>query len=978
LPTVEDLGRNAKAKYPGAYDDVPDDELGRRIKTKYPGAYDDYADAPTSRGPLDITTPESPLGAAAYWLAAHTPEAVKYPASQAAGWLNRRLSSASAALWEPLAPAVQSIDQRLKEKYAQETGSPPPELLPQVPRMESVPAQIGKLGRAAVLGESPLPGVPAELAMDELVKRTGGEYHALTPEQADAISRASLGLPVGEVARALTGNEGISLAAQVPAMNMMNTLGGLAWKGARAATGKIPAVALKRDIGAIKTKSVRRMLAEQGEQHLELKPIQQAIASTAKANGETFEAVDSRIRDAIQRLPMDDGAMLAALPPEEQAIAASLSRFKEGQLAQDVAEKLRPGVRGAHIEAARQKALAGNPKALKRLNRYLKPSGIKVKTPQDLAKLPKKLVGDVGAIATEEGLAALKQAKGEPWWKGAKAATPKIGGVSQVKRITGNRALTTLEKEAKFAATQPGKGPLYRTMFESELRRGDFRAARRASANLFRDIADKYGVDVKPGAKVPEGHIYLDKLRLAKSGFAKDELARLGRKAVPEKVFRQADAITRTIRDSSLGEAKNLIEKGARAWKTYVLTRGGYTVRNFIDNAVSSWMFGASPRHSTLAAKAVALATGSKRVNPNEWIPELKMTLGTYIRTARRNGTLTGGFVSSEMIGAKGATNVGGKALNKWKDVNAAMENFWRANIDISSRAAGKSTAESGELVDWALGKYHPAFQSPLERKLSGYGLPWWNWIKQITKRSIRLGIERPGSVAQVASVPTAVNIAQGWTPDQVRALGPDVKASSAILRTHGLGDGVAEVFPMSAYGPTDLNRMFGAGEQGPAAFLTAPLGQSYPAYQWIVALAKDPRTLKDWTGEDVELPGAAKGLLLRYPKMSAVLGIKIAPDGVVVGPDRLNYFMRQAGPPAAALGDIGSSDPQAARRSRSFWIGLSSYLRSDAKAKQISNAVMFKALKEQVDTRRQTLFNELNREQQRKLEAPVRPGASR
>lgn len=38
------LGRTVKAKYPGAYDDLTDEDVGRRVKAKYPGAYDDFTD----------------------------------------------------------------------------------------------------------------------------------------------------------------------------------------------------------------------------------------------------------------------------------------------------------------------------------------------------------------------------------------------------------------------------------------------------------------------------------------------------------------------------------------------------------------------------------------------------------------------------------------------------------------------------------------------------------------------------------------------------------------------------------------------------------------------------------------------------------------------------------------------------------------------------------------------------------------------
>lgn len=47
MATVSDLGRRIKAKYPGIYDDLPDDEVGRRIKTKYPESYGDFSDRPS-------------------------------------------------------------------------------------------------------------------------------------------------------------------------------------------------------------------------------------------------------------------------------------------------------------------------------------------------------------------------------------------------------------------------------------------------------------------------------------------------------------------------------------------------------------------------------------------------------------------------------------------------------------------------------------------------------------------------------------------------------------------------------------------------------------------------------------------------------------------------------------------------------------------------------------------------------------------
>jgi hypothetical protein len=49
MPTIEDLGKKVKVKYPNTYSDLSDADLGRRVKQKYPGAYDDFAEAQQTR-----------------------------------------------------------------------------------------------------------------------------------------------------------------------------------------------------------------------------------------------------------------------------------------------------------------------------------------------------------------------------------------------------------------------------------------------------------------------------------------------------------------------------------------------------------------------------------------------------------------------------------------------------------------------------------------------------------------------------------------------------------------------------------------------------------------------------------------------------------------------------------------------------------------------------------------------------------------
>jgi hypothetical protein len=51
MPTVLDLGKLVKAKYPGQYDDLSDYEVGQKVKAKFPTQYADFTDAPEAQKP---------------------------------------------------------------------------------------------------------------------------------------------------------------------------------------------------------------------------------------------------------------------------------------------------------------------------------------------------------------------------------------------------------------------------------------------------------------------------------------------------------------------------------------------------------------------------------------------------------------------------------------------------------------------------------------------------------------------------------------------------------------------------------------------------------------------------------------------------------------------------------------------------------------------------------------------------------------
>lgn len=52
--SIADLGALVKSKYPGAYDDLPDEELGALVQQKYPEAYSDYGATPQAPEPEKV------------------------------------------------------------------------------------------------------------------------------------------------------------------------------------------------------------------------------------------------------------------------------------------------------------------------------------------------------------------------------------------------------------------------------------------------------------------------------------------------------------------------------------------------------------------------------------------------------------------------------------------------------------------------------------------------------------------------------------------------------------------------------------------------------------------------------------------------------------------------------------------------------------------------------------------------------------
>ena len=57
MATILELGQKVKAKYPGSYDDLSDEDVGRKVKTKFAPAYDDFTDIFAAAAPATPVAP---------------------------------------------------------------------------------------------------------------------------------------------------------------------------------------------------------------------------------------------------------------------------------------------------------------------------------------------------------------------------------------------------------------------------------------------------------------------------------------------------------------------------------------------------------------------------------------------------------------------------------------------------------------------------------------------------------------------------------------------------------------------------------------------------------------------------------------------------------------------------------------------------------------------------------------------------------
>src|SRR5574337_47839 len=220
MPTVEDLGRAVKAKYPGQYDDLADAELGQKVKGKFPGAYDDFSDvAPSSAvEQLAATATKSALSEGPPSLTAH---AVKQG-------LTAGLAARGGAALDATAASI--------NQWAREHA---PSLVPEQPTVTE--QRTGGPGGGLSWSERYEVGKRVNQAIDEAARAQGPTRYAITEGVAGM-------LPASRVLGAAKGANLLGRSAALGAVegageSRADTLGGLARDSVtRAALGALAAL----------------------------------------------------------------------------------------------------------------------------------------------------------------------------------------------------------------------------------------------------------------------------------------------------------------------------------------------------------------------------------------------------------------------------------------------------------------------------------------------------------------------------------------------------------------------------------------------------------------------------------------------------------------------------------------------------------------------------------------------------------------
>lgn len=815
----------------------------------------------------------------------------------------------------------------------------------------SLPQLASQTARGLLMGQPPDEGNPLTATYDVAAKYGPGLQ--LTPEQVDRADRAFLGLPIGEAARYIYGPGGIAALAEAPFGEIANIAGAKAIAPAARAVGKgLSAVGARQAFGIKQVgdlfspgfslgndvrDEMRGMLRNMaGVETLgratvakEMAPYFASVRVAAKKAGETPVTVERRIREALEMFPKDKGELLSQLSPDEMSAASVIQH----RIASDPNWRESVGLArfelGSHIPP--HEALE-NVAFTKRI------------TEQPLKE----------EFGPQYGTAS-----------GGLKTTPGTGR-------TASRELTTSQLEAQIAKDiggkylqkfQKGKVSGFKNIGESTLIGGERTAEKVSHARFLNQVREKF-------AKIPvdeaelkalrrQGYRPMSDLRGAPTGFVDQVKQAMGKSWLRPDQFEFMEMANKAFSPSWVQAQRGLHGRILRTlsnvpgnFKSWVLLRPGFISRNWQNNVLLSAMYGnVDPLNYAWAMKTYFSKSPESQAIMRKAI--LKGVSGS--------GQIAGETPRAFLEGQKGLGGVIGKGLTKFRNANSIGEDISKLSLWRHFIRSGLSESEAARKVGQILFWYTPRAFTPFERALRSTVLPFYAWRRQIVPLFFRTLGERPGAVGQYEAFRQGFNKEQGLESRKEKLLGPDVMSRGAFVRKYKgvrAKPGEFEVFPEGFQGLRDVSGLIGQEDRGVTGPIQRIVTDSYP---WIntaityltpqelrgekTAFGFDYYRGKALTNAPVRLPENAKLLPLLWPDLAKKMHIVIDPKSkLVYGPDRVNLLFRSVGPIPTMLADITSDDPQALRRARSYWTGISSMVRDTSVGNRIGASEKKKA----------------------------------
>lgn len=593
--------------------------------------------------------------------------------------------------------------------------------------------------------------------------------------------------------------------------------------------------------------------------------------------GLSKEAQD-RVQTAIEK------RTIPSLAPNEQGAANALLDEYANRVANRLGVSIRPHELGAHIPgleadvAKRQLQFQQKPDRLaklrlKRAERRLQKATQGVPAADRVAFTDRPMTTELRA---EAGLKRY----------GTPMGTPGGLGTGRLAQRAANPSLTTQQINAAMEAQ--GK-PRFAPVIEAAHQMGAANDVRVMHGRILRDIVDEFGIPTTNEAEsVAKRHI----------GVATGFNEKYQRKLLTHKLPPELDELVGNLNKRLSPNEWNRFQRANIAinneFKRWALFSPGFVSRNMQNNVFQTMMFGNyNPATWGRAFRVRYAMQFGQGLDNSISVGGKSVKIRDYIESAIKRGVFRGQTTGEIPKGY-------GVPFNALRAGNQFGEDVSRAAFDIYNQGKGLDPVRSAERVDQVLFNYSSRTGSRAKSQLRRYYYPFINWDSQIGPLAVRTALERPGSLGMVGKLTSMQNEAQGFTPQDIANLGPDVEKQGGIV-TSATPDTANVLLPqgIGTYSANELIPSF--KERGWLAISDQAFSRSYPtlAVPYSLLTKRDLMTDKSWEAKvlapPITAPSALK-VLFTIPagrKFAEQNGLFVDDQGTVKAPMPIAIMLR-------------------------------------------------------------------------------------